>query len=227
MASVPAGLAALEVRMEGGLVQSVMESLDWLEDRGVGVVRVGRALALYRLQLALVRGEGVEQEVPRLALLQDPAVLRAAAVLALRSGNNDAAAVTFLLEAASLEPERVARQKVLAGALEMMARQPERWENQVSALVIGERWEGEGLHLALTEAWKYWIRLGAVRGRVWGEAVVWLYNCQAGPGQQLGREQVVGGASRGLQAKVRGVLRLLEGNRVFHSFDLSNILGSV
>ena len=56
-----------------------------------------------------------------------------------RSGKNDAAAVTFLLEAASQEPETVARQEVLAGALEMMARQPERWQTQVAAVASGER----------------------------------------------------------------------------------------
>ena len=110
LASLAAGLAALgsevtqsdNVREE--LVRRVGESLTVLE--GLGLVGgLARAVALYRVQLALLCGHNARAEVECLGLLGEPRVLRAAALLCLGAGGREEAAVAALRATVSIEAE--------------------------------------------------------------------------------------------------------------------------
>ena len=110
LASVAAGLVALgrkvtqsQKAMED-LASRVEESLTVLE--GLGLEGgLARAVALYRLQLALLCGHNAMAEVECLRLLGEPGVLRVAALLSLEAGGREEAAVVALRATVSIEAE--------------------------------------------------------------------------------------------------------------------------
>ena len=110
LASVAAGLAALGRKLAQSenareeLVSRVEESLTVLEAFGLEG-GLARAVALYRLQLALMCGHTGMAEVEFLGILGEPGVLRAAALLSLEAGGREEAAVVALKATVSIEAE--------------------------------------------------------------------------------------------------------------------------
>ena len=157
MASIAAGLEALGKGVEEELVQTVVESLEWVEFMA-REQRVARAVRLYRVKLAVLRGEGAAPQVTDLAQLGEPSCLRAAALVVLDGGRDEEAAVLALMAASRLEPEVAERQLAVAAALEVMARQPTLWNSRVVTMVREVAWSrGRATKMAVMELWNCWV----------------------------------------------------------------------
>ena len=238
MASIAAGLEALGKEVEEELVQRVVESLEWVESMA-REQRVARAVRLYRVKLAVLRGEAVAPLVTSLAQLGEPSCLRAAALVVLESGRDEEAAVMALMAASRLEPEASERQLGVAAALEVMARRPALWNSRVVATVREVAWcRGRAAKMAVMELWNCWVRglvvtmmvsqvrLGSREGSGWAEGLVCLHNLLTEPVDQIRWRVGEAALTRAVLDKVNRLLNTLD-EPTFQSFDLDRLFTEV
>ena len=188
LASVPAGLAALE-KMEGKgfelLVSQLEEELCSLEEE-VTSWSMKRTLLLYQFKLYLLNGkkEGMlDNVVEKIAKLGDINGLEAVSLMGARleKFTHDQVAVKALIEAQKLDKSAMTREKRAVLILEIMSRKPDWWRNdKVVKVVKSVDWTvGLMLSEAIKMVWNSWVvvvRKKENKEPGWGKALVWLHN---------------------------------------------------
>ena len=188
LASVPAGLAALE-KMEGKgfelLVSQLEEELFSLEEE-VTSWGMKRTLLLYQFKLYLLNGkkEGMlDNVVEKIAKLGDINGLEAVSLMGARleKFTHDQVAVKALMEGQKLDKSATTREKRAVLILEIMSRKPDWWRNdKVVKVVKSVDWTvGLMLSEAIKMVWNSWVvvvRKKECKEPGWGKALVWLHN---------------------------------------------------